>query len=49
MEKGRRSKFAWFVDKLAVESEPRLTNAQVMLSNHDLKPVEPERRQCKFL
>jgi nucleobase:cation symporter-1, NCS1 family len=31
--------------KLAVESEPGLTNAQLMLTNHDLKPVEPERRQ----
>ncbi|SPQ25309.1 72f66de1-b3cd-4768-9633-45b94587c3a9 [Thermothielavioides terrestris] len=30
---------------LAVESEPGLTNAQLMLTNHDLKPVEPERRQ----
>ncbi|KAK4155835.1 permease for cytosine/purines, uracil, thiamine, allantoin-domain-containing protein [Chaetomidium leptoderma] len=33
------------VDKLAVESEPGLTSAQLMLTNHDLKPVEPERRQ----
>ncbi|KAL1837977.1 hypothetical protein VTJ49DRAFT_3166 [Mycothermus thermophilus] len=32
-------------DKLAVESEPGLTNAQLMLTNHDLKPVEPARRQ----
>jgi nucleobase:cation symporter-1, NCS1 family len=31
--------------KFAVESEPGLTNAQLMLTNHDLKPVEPERRQ----
>ena len=31
-------------NKLAVESEPGLTNAQLMLTNHDLKPVEPERR-----
>lgn len=31
--------------KLAVEAEPGLTNAQLMLTNHDLKPVEPERRQ----
>ncbi|KAL2135702.1 hypothetical protein VTI74DRAFT_7219 [Chaetomium olivicolor] len=34
-----------FADKLAVESEPGLTNTQLMLTNHDLKPVEPERRQ----
>lgn len=35
---------AW-ARKLAVESEPGLTNAQLMLTNHDLKPVEHERRQ----
>ncbi|KAK0619957.1 permease for cytosine/purines, uracil, thiamine, allantoin-domain-containing protein [Immersiella caudata] len=32
-------------EKLAVEAEPGLTTAQLMLTNHDLKPVEPERRQ----
>ncbi|TLS28384.1 hypothetical protein PpBr36_01439 [Pyricularia pennisetigena] len=32
-------------DKLAVEAEPGLTTGQLMLTNHDLKPVEPERRQ----
>ncbi|KAK1755922.1 uracil permease [Echria macrotheca] len=32
-------------EKLAVPAEPGLTNAQLMLTNHDLKPVEPERRQ----
>ena len=47
MEKVRQSKFARFVDKLAVESEPGLTNAQLMLANFDLKPVEPERRQWR--
>ncbi|MCJ1339221.1 hypothetical protein MMC09_004510 [Bachmanniomyces sp. S44760] len=45
MEKIKRSKVARVVDKLAVESEPGLTNAQLMLTNYDLKPVEPERRQ----
>ena len=45
MEKVKSTKFAHFVEKLAVESEPGLTNAQLMLNNHDLKPVEPERRQ----
>ncbi|KAI9880498.1 MAG: hypothetical protein M1830_002538 [Pleopsidium flavum] len=45
MEKVRTSKIAHYVDKLAVSSEPGLTNAQSMLTNHDLKPVEPERRQ----
>ncbi|KAL2016324.1 hypothetical protein VTK56DRAFT_3865 [Thermocarpiscus australiensis] len=39
------SAFKRLVDKLAVESEPGLTNSQLMLTNHDLKPVEPERRQ----
>jgi NCS1 family nucleobase:cation symporter-1 len=45
MEKVKGTKLAYFADKLAVESEPGLTNAQLMLNNHDLKPVEPERRQ----
>jgi cytosine/uracil/thiamine/allantoin permease len=45
MEKVKSTKLAHFVDKLAVKSEPGLTNAQLMLNNHDLKPVEPERRQ----
>ena len=45
MEKVKDTKLAHFWDKLAVESEPGLTDAQLMLNNHDLKPVEPERRQ----
>jgi hypothetical protein len=45
MEKIGTSKARHFLDKIAVESEPGLTNAQLMLTNHDLKPVEPERRQ----
>jgi NCS1 family nucleobase:cation symporter-1 len=45
MEKVKSTKLADFVDRLAVDSEPGLTNAQLMLNNHDLKPVEPERRQ----
>lgn len=45
MEEVKHSRAARFVDKLAVESEPGLTNAQLLLTNHDLKPVEPERRQ----
>ncbi|KJZ80001.1 hypothetical protein HIM_00715 [Hirsutella minnesotensis 3608] len=40
-----RSRFAHWADKLAVESEPGLTSTQLMLTNHDLKPVERERRQ----
>ena len=38
MEKVKHTKVARFVDKLAVSSEPGLTNAQLMLTNHDLKP-----------
>lgn len=39
MEKVKRSKVAHWANKLAVESEPGLTTAQLMLYNHDLKPV----------
>ncbi|KAL8969676.1 MAG: hypothetical protein Q9183_001887 [Haloplaca sp. 2 TL-2023] len=45
MEKLKQSKAKYYVNKLAVKSEPGLTNTQLMLTNHDLKPVEPERRQ----
>lgn len=31
-------------NRFAVPSEPGLTNAQLMLQNEDLKPVEAERR-----
>lgn len=34
-----------WADRLACEAEPGLTTAQLMLTNHDLKPVEPARRQ----
>lgn len=47
MERVRDSKFARLLDRLAVESEPGLTTAQLMLANEDLKPVEPERRQWR--
>lgn len=40
-----RSKMQTLLDKLAVETVPGLSNAQLMLINHDLLPVEPERRQ----
>ena len=40
MEKVNSSKVAHLVGKLAVESEPGLTNAQLMLHNFDLKPGE---------
>jgi NCS1 family nucleobase:cation symporter-1 len=39
MERVKRSKIAHWSNKLAVESEPNLTTAQLMLHNHDLKPV----------
>lgn len=42
------SRFARIQDKLATHSEPGLTNAQLLLVNHDLQPVEPERRQWGF-
>ncbi|KAH6632559.1 permease for cytosine/purines, uracil, thiamine, allantoin-domain-containing protein [Chaetomium tenue] len=42
---GKPGVFRRLADKAAVESEPGLTTAQLMLTNHDLKPVEPERRQ----
>lgn len=38
MEKVKSTKLAHFVDKIAVDSEPGLTNAQLMLNNYDLKP-----------
>ncbi|KAI0184131.1 permease for cytosine/purines, uracil, thiamine, allantoin-domain-containing protein [Xylaria flabelliformis] len=34
-----------WIDKVAVDSEEGLSTAQLMLTNHDLKPVEPARRQ----
>ncbi|KAH8426237.1 nucleobase cation symporter-1 family protein [Aspergillus melleus] len=37
-----------WVEKLEVPSEPGLTNTQLMLTNHDLRPVEPERRQWRW-
>lgn len=45
IEKIKDSRFARLIDRCAVESEAGLTNTQLMLTNHDLKPVEPERRQ----
>jgi hypothetical protein len=47
MEKIKDSKIARFVDKLAVSSEPGLTNAQLMLTNYDLKPGASEQRQIR--
>lgn len=45
VEKLKQSKARYYADKLAVPAEPGLSNTQLMLTNHDLKPVEPERRQ----
>jgi len=47
MEKVRDSKVARWADRLRVNAEPGLTNAQLMLANDDLKPVEPARRQWR--
>ena len=38
MEKASPSKFTHFLEKLEASSEPGLTNAQLMLTNDDLKP-----------
>lgn len=42
---GIKQRAARVANKLAVDSEPGLSNSQLLLTNHDLKPVEPERRQ----
>ena len=41
----KKSKAAHYAERFAVESAPGLTTAQLMLYNHDLAPVEPERRE----
>ncbi|KXJ92014.1 permease for cytosine/purines, uracil, thiamine, allantoin-domain-containing protein [Microdochium bolleyi] len=38
------SKLSAFAHKIEVDHEEGLTSAQLMLTNHDLKPVEPARR-----
>ncbi|KAJ5975715.1 Uracil permease [Penicillium waksmanii] len=43
------SKLKWIHDKATVSNEPGLNNAQLMLTNDDLRPVEPERRQWTWL
>ncbi|OTB08247.1 hypothetical protein M426DRAFT_317367 [Hypoxylon sp. CI-4A] len=45
MERLHNSRLNSWADKLAVDHEDGLTTAQLMLTNNDLKPVEPERRQ----
>ncbi|KAH0848763.1 hypothetical protein AYO21_09876 [Fonsecaea monophora] len=41
----KKSWAARVLTRVQTESEPGLSNAQLMLTNHDLKPVEPQRRQ----
>ncbi|KAK8049569.1 hypothetical protein PG994_011299 [Apiospora phragmitis] len=45
MQKLHNNRLARWADKLAVDNEDGLSMAQLMLTNNDLKPVEPERRQ----
>ncbi|KAI9367813.1 permease for cytosine/purines, uracil, thiamine, allantoin-domain-containing protein [Aspergillus egyptiacus] len=40
--------FKRWIKKLEVESESGLTNTQLMLTNHDLRPVEPDRRVWRW-
>jgi NCS1 family nucleobase:cation symporter-1 len=47
MDRLNNSKMSHFMDKIAVESEPGLTGRQLLLTNEDLKPVEPERREWR--
>ncbi|KAJ5191458.1 uncharacterized protein N7498_010443 [Penicillium cinerascens] len=41
--------FNYWLRKLEVSTEPGLSTAQLMLSNEDLKPVEKEQRQWRWL
>ncbi|KAJ5901943.1 Nucleobase cation symporter-1 NCS1 [Penicillium taxi] len=43
------SKLKVLLSKIAVHEEEGLTNAQLMLTNDDLRPVIPERREWKWL
>ncbi|KAI0391359.1 permease for cytosine/purines, uracil, thiamine, allantoin-domain-containing protein [Xylariaceae sp. FL0594] len=45
MERLHTSRAKSWIDKVAVDNEEGLTATQLMLTNHDLKPVEPARRQ----
>lgn len=45
MDRGKEPLLRRVAHVLAVDHEPGLTTAQLMLTNHDLKPVEPQRRQ----
>ncbi|KAJ5184040.1 hypothetical protein N7492_001656 [Penicillium capsulatum] len=39
----------YWIGKVQVQTEPGLTTSQLMLTNDDLRPVEPERRQWNWL
>ncbi|KAJ6145787.1 Uracil permease [Penicillium chermesinum] len=43
------SKIKWLARKLEVAHEPGLSNTQLLLTNEDLQPVEPERRLWSWL
>ncbi|KAI1269122.1 permease for cytosine/purines, uracil, thiamine, allantoin-domain-containing protein [Xylariaceae sp. FL1019] len=45
MRRLQGSRLKTWADRLAVDHEEGLTTRQLMLTNHDLKPVEPARRQ----
>ncbi|KAI1329802.1 permease for cytosine/purines, uracil, thiamine, allantoin-domain-containing protein [Xylariaceae sp. FL0255] len=45
MQRVHTSRFKALVDKVSVKHEPGLTSRQLMLTSHDLKPVESARRQ----
>ncbi|EYE92368.1 nucleobase cation symporter-1 family protein [Aspergillus ruber CBS 135680] len=44
-----RLKIKQLLKKLEVANEPGLSNGQLMLTNDDLRPVNPEQRQWKWL
>ncbi|KAF2964280.1 hypothetical protein GQX73_g9297 [Xylaria multiplex] len=45
MERLHTSRARAWIEKMAVDNEEGLSTAQLMLTNNDLKPVEPARRQ----
>ncbi|KAM0719741.1 hypothetical protein Q7P37_003874 [Cladosporium fusiforme] len=47
MQRFKNSKLSHYADKIACPAEPGLTTTQLLLTNEDLKPVEPERRQWR--
>jgi len=47
MNRLKNTKMSHFMEKITVESEPGLTGKQLLLTNEDLKPVEPARREWR--